>query len=120
MFGMTHQPHTNMEQGERCVMDVVIRFIIKTRLGIKMWFLSKSMRYDIKRWERPRVRIRGDVLSQWIEHSPLSKSDVAELLTVTRRTINRWIAETRSPRTRDQKRLIDLTGLKFWDLFKKR
>ena len=85
-----------------------------------MWFLSKSMRYDKNRWSSPRVVIKGDILSDWIEKSPLSKSDVAELLGCTRRTINRWIKETRSPRTNDQKRLIDLTGLPFWTLFEEK
>jgi transcriptional regulator with XRE-family HTH domain len=73
-----------------------------------------------KRWERPRVKIKGNILSKWIDNSPLSKSDIAELLGCTRRTINRWIAGTRSPRTSDQKRLIDLTTLGFWELFEEK
>ena len=85
-----------------------------------MWFLSKSMRYDKNRWVRPRVRIKGEVLSEWIENSPLSKSEVAELLGCTRRTINRWIKETRNPRANDQRRLVELTGLNFWELFEER
>jgi DNA-binding transcriptional regulator YiaG len=120
MFITIFQPLTNTEQGEKCVMGVVTRFIIKILLRIKMWFLSKSMRYDKSRWTRPRVKIRGETLAEWIENSPLSKSDVAELLGVTRRTINRWIRRTRSPRSNDQKKLINLTGLNFWVLFEER
>jgi DNA-binding XRE family transcriptional regulator len=109
-----------MVQGGICVMNVAMKFIIKKLLRIKMWFWSISMRYDKSRWARPKVRIRGEVLGEWIENSPLSKGDVAELLGVTRRTINRWIRETRSPRANDQKKLIDLTGLSFWKLFEEK
>ena len=85
-----------------------------------MWFLSIVMRYDKNRWDRPKVRIKKDILAEWLDSSPLSKGDVAELLRVTRRTINRWLKGTRSPRASDQKRLIDLTGLAFWELFEER
>ena len=120
MCTTTFPLRTNTELGEICVMNVAIKFIIKARLRIKMWFLSVNMRYDKKKWTRPRVKIKGDVLGDWIDCSPLSKNEIAELLGCTRRTINRWIKETRNPRVDDQRRLIELTGLNFWVLFEKR
>ena len=78
------------------------------------------IRYDKNRSDRPQVRKKKDILKQWIDNSPLSKRDIAELLRVTKRTINRWLKGTRSPRANDQKRLIDLTGLAFWELFEEK
>ena len=88
-----------------------------------MLFLSSNMGKIVKRtkrWERHKVKIKGEILSEWIDASPLSKSDIAELLGCTRRTINRWIAETRSPRSNDQRKIVQLTGLNFWELFEER
>lgn len=123
MFITTYLHPTSMEQGEKCVMNVVTKFIIKMYLRIKMLFLSSNMGKIVKRtkrWERPKVKIKGEILSEWIDASPLSKSDIAELLGCTRRTINRWIAETRSPRSNDQRKIVQLTGLNFWELFEER
>ena len=85
-----------------------------------MWFLFTSMRYEKNRWSRPKVKLNKEKFSEWLIQSPLSKNDVSELLGVTRRTINRWIRGTRSPRANDQRKIVELTGLNFWELFEER
>ena len=71
-----------------------------------------------KRWKRPKMILRTEVLEEWIDQSPLSKEELAELLDIHTNSLQRYLNGSRNPSVFMQRRLSETTKIKIKDLFK--
>ena len=70
-----------------------------------------------KRWKRPKMVLRTEMLEEWIEQSPLSKEELAELLDIHTNSLQRYLNGSRNPTVFMQRKLSETTKIKIKDLF---
>ena len=61
--------------------------------------------------------LRTEMLEEWIEQSPLSKEELAELLDIHTNSLQRYLNGSRNPTVFMQRKLSETTKIKIKDLF---
>ena len=76
-----------------------------------------SLVKGFQRWKRPKMILKTEVLEEWIEQSPLSKEELAELLDIHTNSLQRYLNGSRNPTVFMQRKLSETTKIKIKDLF---
>ena len=70
-----------------------------------------------RRWKRPRFKLNTEVLSEWLDQSPLNQREFGDIIQVSESTISRWLSGERTPKLPEQHKLCEITKIKFNTLF---